>query len=203
MKSLIPTLLLLLCVVSFATAQNNKVFSTTRVVWYGIDLSKAKLIDGAAFPYPAEVKTKYADSWNSLILNEADKYDIKKYFSKSSVDYDLKHVNTVNDAINEEELVTYESYSFDKETVQEMLGAYETKAEKGIGLVFIVESLSKTDEAAMIHLTFFDIASKEILFHKRMTGKPRGFGLRNYWAGSYFNIFDQSRKKWKSWAKGR
>lgn len=205
MKNFVSTLLVVLCAISFTFAQTSskKVFSTTKLVWYGLDYSQVRLIDGAGFPYPEEVKTKYVRAWNSLIVNEQDKYDIKKHFQKSQVDFDLKSVNEANKTIDEEQLVTYDSYEIEKEKVQEMIKSYTTKAEKGIGLVFIVESLDKVGEAAHTHVTFFDIATKEIIFHEKMAGRPGGFGLRNFWAGSVMDLFKQCKKNWKSWAKSQ
>lgn len=46
-----------------------------------------------------------------------------------------------------------------------------------------------------------DMRTKEILIHERFTAKPRGFGIRNYWAGSINRIMKEIKndkyEKWK------
>jgi len=37
-------------------------------------------------------------------------------------------------------------------------------------------------------LIAFDIATRKILSKREVSGKAGGFGLRNYWAGSVYNI---------------
>ena len=63
---------------------------------------------------------------------------------------------------------------------------------EGLGLVYVVEALNKTEEKAVVHVVFFDVASKEILWTKEYTEKPRGFGFRNYWAGAFYKTMDVS-----------
>lgn len=205
MKNFICTLILISCAFQFSYAQNSskKVFTGTSIVWFGLDFSKVKLMDGAGIPYPEEVKTKYALAWNNLFLSEKDKYNLQEFYSKSKVKYDIKGVKEVNSTIDAEELVSYDDYEFDKSTVEEMIKLYPSKNETGIGLVFVVESLSKVENAANTHMTFFDIESREILFHQKMQGQPGGFGQRNFWAGAFYDILKQSKKKWKKWAKGQ
>ncbi len=199
---LLPILFLILTSTSlFAQKTTSDVFSTTRITWFGLDFTKLKLIDGAGIPIVEDVKNRFVPSWNRLFIEEADKYDLAKYYKKSLVAKDLKSVRELNKTINTEELVTYDAYSFGKEEVTGMVKKYDSKASDGIGLVFIVESLDKVNEKATVHLTFFDIETRNVLFHKRMEASPGGFGIRNYWAKSFLKIMEQSKKEWKKWAK--
>ena len=66
---------------------------------------------------------------------------------------------------------------------------------KGIGLVFIAESYSKPNVQGAYYVTFFDMETRKVLYTERMLGKPSGFGLRNYWAGSYYNVLKDVGKK--------
>ena len=43
-------------------------------------------------------------------------------------------------------------------------------------------------------LVVFDIASREVIMHKMVAGEARGFGLRNYWAGSIYDIIKANKK---------
>ena len=40
----------------------------------------------------------------------------------------------------------------------------------------------------------FDPATQEVILQMDMAGKPGGFGLRNYWAGSVYNALKKQGK---------
>lgn len=194
-------------------AQNKEgdVFTKDEIVWIGLDFSKAKLVgqfDQGAGVMPAtgsDIKVKYIPAWNMLILNEQKKYNIGKAFRKIKVFNDIGIVEKSNSAIDVDNLITYNDYKFDNSntTIQEIISGY-SRGEKadGIGLVFIIESFNKPAERASLYVTFFDIATKKVLFTEKMIGKPGGFGLRNYWAGSIKNILNQiDDRAYKVWKK--
>ncbi len=98
-------------------------------------------------------------------------------------------------------MVIDESYSFGEDVVKKIISEYDTEAANGIGLVFIVESFNKNDARGYVWVTFFDLSNKEVLFTEKLSGKAGGFGFRNYWAKSYYNVMAEiGKKKWKSWA---
>ena len=68
-------------------------------------------------------------------------------------------------------------------------------------MLFIVESFDKVSELATIHVTFFDIPSRNILLVEKMSGKPGGFGLRNYWAAAIREVIIRCGKDYKKWER--
>ncbi len=65
----------------------------------------------------------------------------------------------------------------------------------GYGLVFIVESYSKTAVKGNIWVTFFHVPTKKVVFTKKMAGKASGFGVRNYWTGAVFDVMKQCNQQ--------
>ncbi len=196
------------------TAQNTAkdVFSKDEIVWYGLDFSKSKMIGqfdqgaGAAQASGSDIKTKWIPSWNGVILAEPDKYDLKKTFRKTSVYKDLSIVEKNNASkIDPDNLLTYNDYKFknpDAEVAEVVAGYGKGEKTEGIGLVFIIESFDKTQKQASVYVTFFDIASKKVLFKEHLTGKGGGIGLRNFWARSILEILkDIDEGVYKSWKK--
>jgi hypothetical protein len=57
-----------------------------------------------------------------------------------------------------------------------------------MGLVFVAENLNKITQMGSYWVCFFDLGTKEIIDMQLKTGKAAGFGFRNYWAGSAFNV---------------
>ncbi len=99
-----------------------------------------------------------------------------------------------------DELVINTDYSLGEDEVKKIISEYDITGKEGIGLVFIMESFNKNKELGYIWVTFFDLETKEVLLSNKMSGKPGGFGIRNYWAKSYYNVMKSiEKKKWKAW----
>lgn len=194
-------LILSLAIVSKAQNTTADIFKADQVTWYGLDFSNVKLVGSIGFTNPSDIKHRIFKSWNGLFLSEPEKYNVAKFFHLNSVKHDLTIVSERNELPHVDELVIESSYSFDREKVKSIIAEYNTDGNAGIGLVFIMESFNKYDELGHMWVTFFDISTKEVLHTERFSGKPGGFGLRNYWAKSYYNVMryiDKSAaKRWK------
>ena len=57
----------------------------------------------------------------------------------------------------------------------------------GVGMVFIAQFLDKSNNRGTYEVVFFNTETKEIIEEWITDGKARGFGLRNYWAGSVYS----------------
>ena len=62
------------------------------------------------------------------------------------------------------------------------------------GLVLIATTLDKGNGIGYYTAVLFDPATQEVLLQMDMAGKPGGFGLRNYWAGSVYNALKKQGK---------
>ena len=66
--------------------------------------------------------------------------------------------------------------------------------------MFIMESMNKASAQASMYVTFIDLASGKVLLTERMTAKAAGFGFRNYWAKTVYEVLDDIKKsKYKEW----
>ena len=198
--------IVLLFIVAFAfsfAAQSQytkaDVFKVSEITFYGLDFSNVRLVGSEGFTDPYAIKNQFFKSWNNLFIAEPDKYNLAEVFGKSNVTINLDIVTERNEMPAPGELVIDEPYSFGEEVVSDIIAEYDT-GEEGIGLVFIIESFNKIDEMGYMWVTFFDMSTGEVLFAKHMAGDAGGFGLRNYWAKSYYNVMkDIGKKQWKIW----
>ena len=73
-----------------------------------------------------------------------------------------------------------------------VFGAAETPAEFKVafGLVIIAKLLNKAEAYGSYQVVFFNTDTKEIIQDWATGGKARGFGLRNYWAGSIYKVIN-------------
>ena len=178
------------------------VFKVDNITWYGLDFSNVKLIGSEGFTDPYAIKNRFFNSWNNLTITETEKYDIAGFFHKSSVENDLSIIKERNQLPDPDELVINTDYSFGEDEVIKIISEYDITGKEGIGLVFIMESFNKNEELGSMWVSFFDIETKEVLLSKKMNGKPGGFGIRNYWAKSFYNVMKNvGKKEWKAWEK--
>lgn len=196
--------LLFIVVFAFSFAAQSQftksdVFKVSEITFYGLDFSNVRLVGSEGFTDPYTIQNQFFRSWNNLFIAEPDKYNLAEVFGKSNVTINLDIVTERNAMPDPGELVTNEPYSFGADVVSDIIAEYDT-GEEGIGLVFIIESFSKTDEMGYMWVTFFDKSTGEVLLSKHMAGNAGGFGLRNYWAKSYYNVMkDIGKKQWKVW----
>jgi hypothetical protein len=193
----------------FGQLSSKDIFENHELVWYGLDFSQAKFVgkfDQGFGRNPVnefEIINKYIPAWNSLVVVEPRNFDLENTFWKKTVYYDLKPVEALNAKIKPEDVYTYNSYTLDKGKLEPLIQSYADGDKKeGLGLVFVVESFNKPMLEASYWIIFFDIRTKKILLSERCAGKPSGFGLRNYWAGSLKRVLNDIRfYKFKAWKK--
>lgn len=162
------------------------------VTWYGIDFSLAKLTNVSEDP---EMFVKqYFNAINQLVSDEPDKYNIKEYFNKTDATINLDQVTERNAKIDHASLVISEKYEITPEEVQSAIKSYNTQGQDGMGLVFMAENLNKDSQQGSYYVCFFNVNTRDIIDARRLSGKAAGFGVRNYWAGSVFNVM-------KAWQK--
>jgi len=182
-------LLLAACFSINAFAQNN-ITSIHKVNFYGVDFSHANLYGLEESPDAIKLGLERI---NQLFIKEKKKYDIGRYFKKEVVNYCFESTDRNNGQISVEKQYSYDRY-FELSTnqVQKIINNLSCKSD-GYGLVFIAESLNKVDETASYLVVFFDGKTKKIIYSKRASGKAKGFGVRNHWAGSIYDLL----KSWK------
>ena len=184
----------------------SEVFNSSKVVveFVGLDFSHVKLVGEEGFNNPEKIKNYYFGALNGLLMSEMEKYDVKRAFMRQDMDYALDVTERVNDEIDFIDLVTNRTpKSFSDETLQGIISAYDlSETEADYGLSFVVHSLNKFQEQAYIYVVLFDTKSKEILFSDKLSGEAGGFGFRNYWARSVYNIIkDIQKQKYRRWRK--
>ncbi|MGZ5135496.1 MAG: hypothetical protein ACXWCG_10115 [Flavitalea sp.] len=174
----------------------------TPVTYLGVDFSQARLI-GDAEAIPEDFKTKYFPGINLVVINEPKKYDIPKALKRSTITNDISVTDAVNSKIEADKIKSSggsDENRLDAAAIANIVNSYDLSGKSGIGMVFIVENLNKTSAKGSMYVTFIDMASKKVLFTERLTGKAGGFGYKNYWAKTVYEVLEQIEKsKYKEW----
>jgi hypothetical protein len=171
------------------------------ITYLGIDFTQARLINDAGAS-AADLKEKHFPGINQVVVNEPKKYDLAKAFRKT-INNDISVTEKVNANIDAEKIKSSNSSDetrLDAAAIQNIVNGYDLNGKKGIGLVFIMEGLNKPGAKGSMFVTFIDMATRKVLFTERMTGKAGGFGYKNYWAKSVFEVLEDIEKsKYKEW----
>jgi hypothetical protein len=193
-KKIVFFTLVLLTGMTFAVqAQDKKkAIDEKSVTWLGIDYSMARFT--LVTEDPTQIVNQYLGAINALIIAEAEKYDLKKFFHKTEVTTYLDLVNERNSKIDPTLLVVPDAYKFSADDAKKIISEYKLPGKTGMGLVFIAENLNKSNQYGSYYVVFFDMASKQIIDMEEKEGKAVGIGFRNYWTGSALAVM-------KSWLK--
>lgn len=169
----------------------NDLTSIREINFYGVDFSHANLF--GLEESPGTIQSGLARI-NDLFISEMKKYDINRYFKKGVLNYCLQSTDENNDRIVVERLVSETPFiELTEDKISAVLASLTCKDGNGVGLVLIAENLNKVEKKASYRVIFFDESTKRILYKKNVSGRPFGFGIRNFWAGSIFQLM----KEWK------
>jgi hypothetical protein len=177
--------------------------SETTALYLGIDFTQTRLIDDAT-ANEIDVRDRQYAGINELILTEAKKYDVNGAFHKSNIDHDLGMVNKRNlqaDAGKIKSTNTSDFHRLKPEDINTLVKGFDFGDKKGLGILFVMEAMSKSGKASAIWVTFIDIKAKKVLMTERMEEKTKGgFSFRNLWASSIKNLLDDIESdKYKEW----
>ena len=193
-------------VVNPALSQTLKDFFTntqTPALYLGIDFTKTKLIDDAT-ANENDIKDHQYTAINEVVIAEPKKYDVSGAFHRSSMDHDFGQIDQKNvkvDATQIKSTNTSDFHRLKEEDIANVVKGYDFGDKKGIGILFVVEALSKSGKNAAIWVAFIDMKAKKMLMTERMESKAKGgFSWRNYWASAFKDLLDDIEdKKYKEW----
>lgn len=196
----------LLLTAAFTQAQKKSDILNDAVpmTYLGVDFSQTKVInDIAATSY--DIKSRHFPGINQVVIAEPKKFDWPKYLERGNITNDIDNVNSLNEKIDDKSInssSTADESRLKPADIQSIVNRYDVAGKKGVGLVVIMESLSKTAEAASMYITFIDLPSKKVLYTERMVEKAGGFGFRNYYASTIYKAMQTIKKsklkKWRS-----
>lgn len=210
MKTVIFIFLFLTSIAYSYAQKAGDLFSSSghEITWVGIDFSHVKLIgdfsqfSGEGTKNADQIKSTYFPGWNKLILNEPKKFDIKGMMRIENILYDLEMMNSLNEKASTEGMEVSNPLKYSEADIKMFVSEYRLSKNSGISILMIAESLSKPAEEAFFHFLAIRNSDNAILIQQRLRGEPKGFGIRNYWAGAIFDIMDDIKKnRYKEWKR--
>ncbi|MCI1265507.1 MAG: hypothetical protein LKG19_02960 [Saprospiraceae bacterium] len=189
-------------------AQNTKdLFSNSElpITWLGLDFSEVRYIGDPGTVDAIEMKKLFVKI-NDLIIQEPNKFKIGAAFQKSNISNDISATQKVNENMNAGNILSYndkDEKRINEQIIKKIINSDSySSAGKGVGLLFIVESLNKNKESASVWIAFINLDKHTLIFSERVEGKASGFGFRNHWAGSINSILKDIKSslynKWRN-----
>ena len=158
----------LICFNAVSTIAQTKadIFSgSSDITWLGIDFTQTKFI-GSATQFKdageissSEFRDKYIPSWNQLFINEQKKYDVAKAVKRAEVKYAMDVTEKANNSIKGN-FFSDDPNDFkklDEQKIANLVKGYDFQGKSGIGLIFSIDGMSKSKEAASGWITFVDM----------------------------------------------
>jgi hypothetical protein len=192
-------------IVSDAQEMQDIFDKESKITWLGLDFSNARFIgDRERFGSTSDA-LHLIESWNDLMIKEKEKFNIARAIAKTQVEDALAVTREHNANVDVAGMFSNERRDhmrLRRDDVIAIIADYDFRGMNGTGIMFNVESFSKLDGEAAVWITFLNMDTKEVYFTERMTGKPGGFGMRNFWAGAIKDILVSIEKKeFEMWRK--
>ena len=124
---------------------------------------------------------EYFHDWNNEFNKNAGFNNLSGWMGKKSMIMGTPVFNNYNKR-DFNNFVEYGNFCISYQDLQEIVDSYVLNEQQGIGMVINLVNFNKDREYALAYVTFFDIASREILLAVLVTGEAGGSGMVGHWA---------------------
>ena len=161
--------------------RSNEVFFRQDIVYYGYDFTYLKLSNPKKMNQSVKLIQEYFNDWNDVLSNRVGFDQLSKWMNKPHMlmgtpifQYYFKR--------DYNNFVEYGNFCISIDDLQKIINSYVINESQGIGMVINLVNFNKAEEYSMKWVTFFDIATREIMFAVLTTGNAGGGGMVGHWA---------------------
>jgi len=167
----------------------QRCLNSDTLVWYGWDFSNLKVCDRNAYGYM--VKDEYIPIWFDKMHRMAPVRKVRREIGKPNFQSDLKSIQDLYKSINGSDFETTANFSIPIDSLKLIVKGYDLPQKNGIGFVIVVESMNKPERYVSGYLTFFDLATRELLWATKMKGEPGGkWGVELFYRNGLIELYD-------------
>lgn len=167
------------------------------LLWLGINFTKARFTR-QGLDFSQEILQHYFHDWNMLIINDQKKYDIRMSFRKPIMQYDLSTVTKANKTIRPQQILAQRidlKHLLSEDIISEYIQTLTLPTAHKYALTLMVESFDTSSKTASIWVVITTTETKEIVLCEKFIKNPCGFGTRNYWARTFYDLFYDIKTK--------
>ncbi|MCT4622893.1 MAG: hypothetical protein N4A46_04660 [Schleiferiaceae bacterium] len=181
MRSFLSILAFVFVVVNVQAQSFKRYYQKSEKTYLGIDYTAARFVGAEGFPTPSDLP-KLMNAWNEFVKTEPSKYNVPETFMDGKIEIDLSHAQKANDKIDVYNVVQEDNHTIDKDKAAEVALGYNFDGMSGLAFLFVAECYNKKYLAGSYYLVMVDAETKEVIYNERYVTKPKGFGLKNFWA---------------------
>ncbi|MBN2668847.1 MAG: hypothetical protein JXR60_06430 [Bacteroidales bacterium] len=160
----------------------SEAFIQQNIVFYGFDFTYSKLTNKGKLNDGPILIEKYFKDFNNILNRELlPVFNIRRWLRKTNMFYGTNIFENYT-KMDASQFVVEDNYCFSFEDLQKIIASYALNETNGYGMVVNIENLNKHYEYVSMYITFFDIASREILYSVKVVGKAGGSGWANHYA---------------------
>ncbi len=162
--------------------RGNEIFYRQDLVFYGFDMTYLKLSNASKIGHSVEIVQNYYEAWNNELSNHLlPVADIRHWMNKGSM-FVGQSVFPNYRFMDFQDFVVAGNFCIPFEDLKKIVKSYVLSEKSGVGMVIVLENFNKEREYSLIWVTFFDIATREIMFAAEVSGKAGGAGMTKHWA---------------------
>jgi len=187
--------------------QYSNFLTDKEITWMGIDFSLAQFTQ-KSFNLPKDVLNYYFNDWNLLIISDHKKYNIRTSFRKPIMYFNLSWVSKKNKQIKPQMVKEHIEVTsmLSSQKIIEYVQTMQFPSNSLYALLMVVEAFDEVSKTASIWVVVANTKTKETILCERFIKNPSGFGTKNYWARTFYNIFldinNYSFVRWANLAQG-
>lgn len=175
----------------------NKYDELSSVIWYGWDFSNFKICDKNVYNYL--IKDQYIPEWITRMNKMFSENEVRRDLGKQNFSSDLKTIQDLYKTKDFKTFLTFDKFELSIDSIKSIVKKYQLPQKSGAGFVIIIENLNKPERYVTGYLTFFDIATKEVLWTTKMKGLPGGkWGAELYYRNGILELYPYFFRKYYS-----
>jgi hypothetical protein len=190
-------LIILIPVLGFTQTKKDIYNPQVRLVFFGIDFTKAQFTKSDEFTNKPEILRFFVDA-NNHVNHNSLKIQVTRGLDRKSMEWDFSNVTTQNSLIDWQKAysdnIDYTVSEAEISNIIKNLKIDQEKYKDFIGMVLVEENCCKTILLQKISCVFFSINDLNVLLIKRYELKPQGIGFMNYWGSNHNMILTKIGK---------
>lgn len=161
--------------------RGNEIYYSNNIVFYGFDFTYVKLTNSGKVGDDVEIIQKYFVPMNEDLTRDVLPLNtLKKWMNQPGI-IQGQTVFTNYNYRDFHGFVTAQNYCIDFNDLEKIVQSYVLSERRGTGMVINLVNFNKEREYSLVYVTFFDIATREILFATEASGEAGGSGWGNHW----------------------
>jgi len=158
-----------------------KIFNSSKITFYGYDFSYLKITNPNLVGYGQDIANQYFSVLNLRFNELLRASDMQRWMGLSNFNSN-QMVFDNHKAMDYSKMVVDRGYNITDEDLSRIVKSYVLPENDGVGMVINLINFNKVNGYVIMYVTFFDIASREVLYSVETIGETSSIdGVNRYY----------------------